>query len=720
MPKEQHLIMFPRPSYIILILSLLFAVIVIKITDPAPVRALRHATFSTFQSFIPRQPADTSPVQIIDIDQESLDKIGSWPWPRTHLAKLVRELRKNNAAAVGLPLILKNSDPLSPDNIARQLPGHVQGRLQRLLENIPQNDQVLSQILKKSPVIMGFTPLASTENGQALSSPYPLPSRPNAGLKISSFLSVRQSLPLLTTQAKGIGGLPVLDGFGQSIQELPMIYRNGQELYPSFTAEMLRIAQGATQYGILANSNNSVIQGLKIGDIDLPLNPSGKLLFHARKTDKSRYLPAWKILRDGADASQVEGRLVIIGSTIPQIMPAFPTALENNISQAELIAQSLEQILQKRFLLRPTYSTYIETGLFIVGTLFILFGLFYLGSMVTALLTGLFIALFTALSLYLFQSRGLLTDPVFPALSLGLVYLAGRYSHLIPAGQARDTIQNIFAGKLPEKTIQKMTQTSTSPILEGKFAIVPMLTMQFSGLEGLDPKSHSPETLAPLVRDIYANSREIIYQGGGLLEHQGGDHLRAIWEQPCKDQYNFRPDDLKAVCKTAQLMSRRHSQALLDYPAGRQVKNAPIPRCHIILSTGLNWIGDCAPDNNHNYSLFGSANMEMNQLSTIACHYNARILATQVYAEKVTDIPFLPFPVPQQSCTSQEEYIYIMLDTQDGHNAKTFNILENLHFRLLESLREGNSETVKTLIDQCLPLAGKDLAQAYTQLKRYI
>ena len=55
---------------------------------------LRLRSFDTFQSFNPREKPENDPVIVIDIDDQSLNKYGQWPWPRTLIAKLVLKLKK--------------------------------------------------------------------------------------------------------------------------------------------------------------------------------------------------------------------------------------------------------------------------------------------------------------------------------------------------------------------------------------------------------------------------------------------------------------------------------------------------------------------------------------------------------------------------------------------------------------------------------------------------
>ena len=56
--------------------------LLLRIWDPLPIEALRLRTFDLYQLIAPRV-ATQRPVVIVDIDEESLETLGQWPWPRT-------------------------------------------------------------------------------------------------------------------------------------------------------------------------------------------------------------------------------------------------------------------------------------------------------------------------------------------------------------------------------------------------------------------------------------------------------------------------------------------------------------------------------------------------------------------------------------------------------------------------------------------------------------
>ena len=72
---------------------LLFALLFLRVTDPQPLEELRLRAFDIFQVIKPRV-ATLRPVVIVDIDEESLRKLGQFPWPRTRVADLITALTK--------------------------------------------------------------------------------------------------------------------------------------------------------------------------------------------------------------------------------------------------------------------------------------------------------------------------------------------------------------------------------------------------------------------------------------------------------------------------------------------------------------------------------------------------------------------------------------------------------------------------------------------------
>ena len=67
----------------------------------------------------PLQPSGQ--VAIVDIDYQSLQEIGQWPWPRTEIAKVIRNLKEDGARVVGFDIVFAEPDRLSLKNWKERL-----------------------------------------------------------------------------------------------------------------------------------------------------------------------------------------------------------------------------------------------------------------------------------------------------------------------------------------------------------------------------------------------------------------------------------------------------------------------------------------------------------------------------------------------------------------------------------------------------------------------
>jgi adenylate cyclase len=155
----------------LLCLALLIGFAALRIADPAPIEELRVRTFDTYQRIEPRVKT-IRPVTIVDIDEASLSKFGQWPWSRTRIADMITNLTSLGAVVIAFDVVFAEADRLSPAIVAdsmRYLDEVTRSRLRAL----PSNDQILSDAIKRSRVVLGETGLASVVSNLRLSRPAP-------------------------------------------------------------------------------------------------------------------------------------------------------------------------------------------------------------------------------------------------------------------------------------------------------------------------------------------------------------------------------------------------------------------------------------------------------------------------------------------------------------------------------------------------------------------
>jgi len=115
----------PNMGWLVPIVSVA-AGVVLYLLNPLPLQVLRNAVFDQYQRWDAR-PYQEAPVRIIEIDGESLARLGQWPWPRTLIADLVARLQSDRAAAIAFDIVFAEPDRTSPAN-CRASAGSLQAR----------------------------------------------------------------------------------------------------------------------------------------------------------------------------------------------------------------------------------------------------------------------------------------------------------------------------------------------------------------------------------------------------------------------------------------------------------------------------------------------------------------------------------------------------------------------------------------------------------------
>ncbi len=198
-------------------------------TDTPPINANQSA-----QQIHPRElrnrdgdPIAESPVVIVNIDRDSLDRVGPWPWNGDILAILLSNLYAYGVVSVGFDVIFET----------------------------PGEDAVFASALRNSRSVLGQ--LALQSGPQVYLKPGANPAvvgpRGSRGVefvlsKISAFDSGAGNSPLLDANAPGRGMVTVWPDSDGVVRRAPLAVAIGGEIYASLTIEMLRLAVGRATY----------------------------------------------------------------------------------------------------------------------------------------------------------------------------------------------------------------------------------------------------------------------------------------------------------------------------------------------------------------------------------------------------------------------------------------------------------------------------------------
>ncbi|WP_233866820.1 CHASE2 domain-containing protein [Paraburkholderia adhaesiva] len=331
----------------------------------------RQLLFDQFQRRNPRIPA-TQPVTIVEIDDKTLESFGQWPWPRNRLAKLIDMIAAKKPLAIGIDVYMPEPDQTSPDKVADNLPPDA-AALAMQLRALPSHERILATSLRASPSILGaaaFDHATSTTSTDMLSAPVLVHGADPLG-SVHRFNNVLASLPELQGAAHGQAMLNVALEQG-TVRRFPIVMGLGDKLVPSLPIEVLRVATGSPAVDVYADTSG--VQAVGVADVQVPTQSNGDIWLHFASIQSTgqRYVSAGDILRGTVDADRIRNKLILVGLTGTGLTDMRTTALGELVPGIEIQAQVIETIFEGRYLRRPLWLIWVETGFILAaGLLFI-------------------------------------------------------------------------------------------------------------------------------------------------------------------------------------------------------------------------------------------------------------------------------------------------------------------------------------------------------------
>ena len=79
------------------------------VLNPVPLQRIELQVIDWLQGTQPWGSEDESQVVIVDIDEQSIARLGQWPWPRTDLANLTRKLGQAGASVVTYDIVFSEA-----------------------------------------------------------------------------------------------------------------------------------------------------------------------------------------------------------------------------------------------------------------------------------------------------------------------------------------------------------------------------------------------------------------------------------------------------------------------------------------------------------------------------------------------------------------------------------------------------------------------------------
>ncbi len=591
-------------SFILLVIA-----VMIKSEQPSFMVQLQNKVFDVYQRQYPRE-YEPAGVRIIDIDEESLTRLGQWPWSRQVMAELVYRLITHNAGVIAFDIVFAETDRTSPRSIAELW--HAQPELSELLHALPDHDEMLADAFRHGYVVTGFV-LTHKETARQPTKKFGFSYAGMEGSKPTDFLlrfgGSTLNLPMYEKAAEGNGffnNTPDADGI---VRRVPLALALDDDVYFSLGMEALRVAQGASSYVIkMAGASGeesygaeSGITHIRSGHLEIPTDANGNFLVHYTEHTDDRYIPAWKVLSDDFDASLVEGHILLFGTSAPGLKDLRATPMKPSLPGVEVHAQAIEQMLLGQFLYRPDWVLYAEiVGLAAVGLLLIV-----VMSHLPATWGALFMLAAQGGALYfsveMFRTQGYLIDPVSPGLAILMLYLTESLRRYILSESERKQVRGAFAQYMSPVLVEELAKSPDKLELGGEMKELTILFCDVRGFTSISERFNA-EQLTTFINRFLTPMTDVILARKGTIDKYMGDCIMAFWNAPLDDSEHAKNACRSALAMIGQLeqWNARRKQRATD--EGWDYFDVDIG---IGLNTGEICVGNMGSEQRFDYSVLG-------------------------------------------------------------------------------------------------------------------
>jgi adenylate cyclase len=621
-----------------------FFLLIAQWVDPPIIHEIGNMTFDTYQRLAPRK-YEPAPVRIVDIDDESLRRIGQWPWPRLQLAALNRQLANAGAAAISYDVVFSEPDRTSPARIASILRANPDARGDyAAIAHLADHDTIFAESLAQSPSVVGaFLTRQPNDARPAAHAGTAFVGTP-ALASIPAYRGAIIPLPAIGDNASGVGSVS-LDGDSDGIiRRAPLVARIDDQVIPSLSIEALRVAQGAG--AVLIKSSDASgemgggapkVVGLKVGTFEIPTTEAGELWMHYTVPVPERTVPAWKLLQNKLSAAELarlfQGNIVFIGTGAAGLRDLVSTPVSERDLGVDVHAQAVEQIILGKFLSRPDWAIGVERALVLLLGLALSFSLPWVGAKIGGLVGTAALAIVVGSSWMAFRHQGLLLDPTYPALVTILAYVTVTFFAFYREERTRAYIHKAFDRYLSPELVKRIARDPGLLELGGEERDMSVLFCDIRGFSGLSENMSPQRTIGFLIQFLTPMT-DILLARHATIDKYIGDAILAFWNAPLADPEHPRNAAISALVMIEALkaLNVQHQQDP-TWPGD--------VRIGVGLATGNCCVGNMGSAQRLSYSLIGDTVNLASRLEGLTKQYGVPILMPEAMAARIDDFALI-------------------------------------------------------------------------------
>ncbi len=546
-------------------------------------------------------------VVIVDIDERSLSEHGRWPWSRAKVATLVERLTNAGAAVVTFDVMFSEPEANPATEVATYLQKQGkdnQGLVSELgqLEGNFDRDRRFAEVLSGKEVILGYTfqPQKAVHIGTLppplmVTNPEVLPQSTLAPMQ-----GYTANLPVLAQSAAGCGFFSLTPDIDGVVRRAPLVATYDGHLYSSLALESLRrflLVDAVTLHTSRIN-NRETVESIELDGVGrIPVDAQGEMIVpYVGPQGSFPYISASDVLANSVPPSQLEGAIVLVGTTAPGLFDLRTTPVQSVYPGVEVHANLIKAILCKRFLMQPAWAQGADFVVMVAAGLALALLLPFMAPTWQILWTAA-VATAVVVGNLVFWEQGLVLSLAMPLILVAVLATANLAYGFLVESRSRRLLKGMFGQYVPPQIVQEMSENPQKYSFEGETR---ELTVLFADIRGFTTLS---ETLAAgdlkkLLNRYFTPMTRIIFETRGTIDKYVGDQIMAFWGAPIADANHAK----QAIEAALRMLAETHRLE-------RDFTREGLPRIAIGIgiNTGPMNVGDMGSEFRRAYTVLGDA-----------------------------------------------------------------------------------------------------------------
>lgn len=563
---------------------------------------------------------------VVEIDEQTVEQVGAWPWSRDQLAYLMDAIGAAGPRALGVDILLDGPDRHSPAANARRLAAILKDpSLNALSSQLPDGEEMLKSAMARTPTILG---VAQGPSGR------PPPTRPilltgepldpNGLWRTAGVIAPE---PELLLASAGFGSLALVGDQDGTVRRAPILTVAADKPVFGLSVEL---------YGLVAGTTPLIVDGgkklLRLPNGDVPIGPDGflRLAPVSDAVRDQRRVSAVDILNGEQEVvSRLKGAVVLLGAVaagIADLRSQYNGAL---IPGVTLKADAYAQLSAGVFPQRPAWFRLLEILTAFIAAVLVALTVRRFAPQTAALIVIAAIAAWLALSGISGVLFLTLIDPITPTLACVATFAVCGVLAATEARKRSERIRARFEQHLSPDLVQRIANTPDLLRLQGETREV---TVVFTDIEGFSAMTEraDPEKLISALDTYFDGLTRIAISHGGLVMRFVGDAAQILFNAPLDTPEHAQKGLACAIdigTFTQSFENSIHSKSL------------GFGRTRIGVESGLAIVGDVGGARKLDYTAHGSAVNAAARLEQTNKKLGTWILVGPAAAKAIKGIP---------------------------------------------------------------------------------